>query len=72
MTENAFFGNKMKYEEFDAMYSEFKGYLSAGKMQEEKLDKNDGLAKYDDLSYSVGSYWSKNPVKNNHSSPDEI
>ena len=44
VTENAFFGNKMKYEEFDAAIQNLK-HICLLKMQEEKLDKNDGLAK---------------------------
>ena len=44
VTENAFFGNKMKYEEFDAAILNLK-HICLLKMQEEKLDKNDGLAK---------------------------
>ena len=44
VTENAFFQNKMKYEEFDAAIQNLK-HICVLKMQEEKLDKNDELAK---------------------------
>lgn len=44
VTENAFFGNKMKYDEFDAAIQNLK-HICLLKMKEEKLDINDGLAK---------------------------
>lgn len=43
-TENAFFQNKIKYEEFDAAIQNLK-QICLLKMQEEKLDINDELAK---------------------------
>ena len=44
VTENAFFQNKMKYEEFDAAIQNLK-HICQLKMQEQKLDENDELAK---------------------------
>ncbi|WP_303071739.1 hypothetical protein [Bacteroides nordii] len=44
ITENAFFQNKMKYEEFDTAIQNLK-HICLLKMQEEKLDMNDELAK---------------------------
>ena len=44
ITENAFFQNKMKYEEYDAAIQNLKR-ICLLKMHEEKLDTNDGLAK---------------------------
>lgn len=44
VTENAFFQNRMKYEDFDTAIKNLK-YICLLKLQEEKLDINDDMAK---------------------------